>query len=191
MRIYNLTSDDLKKRCTMDAATVRLQIGGRNTMKNKNKKILDNYLTDINKLFKKIDKWLAPSGLVISRTKIEITEEASGKYSIDKLIITGSDDNTIASVVPVGAWVIGANGRIDMIGRYDRIILLKLEGNTQENETTSRTSVEKVNHTSTLFKSINTTDWYWIENRRLGRAYLLNKQLFYELLTEVSDYEFK
>jgi len=160
-------------------------------MKNKNKKILDNYLTDINKLFKKIDKWLAPSGLVISRTKIEITEEASGKYSIDKLIITGSDDNTIASVVPVGAWVIGANGRIDMIGRYDRIILLKLEGNTQENETTSRTSVEKVNHTSTLFKSINTTDWYWIENRRLGRAYLLNKQLFYELLTEVSDYEFK
>lgn len=56
-----------------------------------------------------------------------INEKASGDYVTKKLVIFRDTGNQIAEICPVGAWVIGANGRIDLIGDFDRQILIYLK----------------------------------------------------------------
>ena len=160
-------------------------------MNEKRKEIPDKYLNSINELYQNIDIWLSSSDLATSQEKIEITEEASGKYNAHKLIIKDVKKDTVASIVPVGAWVIGANGRVDLIGKYDIVIIINLE----KGEPLLTTEITVGDHQETsstkFYKGINETGWYWIEDRRRGKAHLLNKELFHELLSEVSDYEFK
>ncbi len=41
-----------------------------------------------------------------------------------------------------------------------------------------------------LIKEVGQDGWYWIEDKRLGKTHAVNKELFLDLLAEVSDYEF-
>ena len=123
-------------------------------MNKKSKKEFDIYIKNIDILFKNIEKWLKPSKLKISRSKIEINEEAAGKYKIDKLKINDNNKKNVADVVPIAAWVIGANGRVDLVGKYDRTILVNLEKDKSENSISETNKKE-----STLYNSINKSGW--------------------------------
>ncbi len=123
-------------------------------MNKKSKKEFDIYKKNIDILFKNIEKWLKPSKLKISRSKIEINEEAAGKYKIDKLKINDNNKKNVADVVPIAAWVIGANGRVDLVGKYDRTILVNLEKDKSENSISETNKKE-----STLYNSINKSGW--------------------------------
>lgn len=148
------------------------------------------FLQSIDELYDNINSWIKSYGLTILPEKIEITEEASGTYSANKITIQDERKETLASIIPVGACVIGANGRVDLIGKFDKVIIVNLEkgGPTISSKLTEGNHQE--NSTRQFYKGIKKTGWYWIEDKRRGKALLLDKDLFLELLSEVSDYEF-
>jgi hypothetical protein len=119
-----------------------------------------------------------------------IHEKAPGKYTVNKLIILDDNDNRIAELVPIGAWIIGASGRVDLIGKLDRVTIVDLEkGGPTLTTSITEGGKQEENKTRYLYKGVDHEGWYWIENTRLGRIYALDQKLFFDLLAEVSDYE--
>ncbi len=153
-------------------------------------KILDRFLKGIDELYASINSWLSSYGLPTLTEQIEITEEISGTYKAHKLTIHDEKKETIANIIPVAAWVIGANGRVDLTGKYDKVIIVNLEKSAPSLTTTMRVNDHQETSHRQFYKGIEKTGWYWIEDRRRGKAHLLDKKLFLDLLSEVSDYEF-
>jgi len=158
-------------------------------MNTKRREILNSFLKRVDDLFNNINNWLKSSYLKSRREEIEVTEEASGKYKTNKLIIEDKNGKNIACAVPIGAWVIGAEGRVDLVGYLDRVIISYLrEGGPSLITSVSVGGEEESGHRKRLYHGIEKEGWYWIEDRRRGKAHLLTKDIFLELLIRVADY---
>ncbi len=151
---------------------------------------LDNYLNNISKLYQLVDEWLKEKSFLYEEQDIEICEEASGKYSVRKLIIRNDKNEQIAEIRPIAAWVIGGDGRLDIIGKFDKQIVLYIN---KERALVKSSATDSTGNISDkvypLYKGIDKDGWYWIKDMHIGRAYALDKELFFDLLAEVSDYD--
>lgn len=87
-----------------------------------------NWIEHVNRLYNDIDNWLKDfitnRMLEIKKERIEIVEEEIGKYSIDKYIIIFPDYQI--ALEPLGTMIIGAWGRIEMIGYLNKSLPLLL-----------------------------------------------------------------
>lgn len=93
----------------------------------------------------------------------------------------------MATLVPKGALVIGAEGRVDLEGKYDAVPFLWLK---QEDLKFALTPGGNTARPSRFFNHIHSEGWYWIEDPRRGKAHLITSELLRELLWQVSDYVF-
>jgi len=152
---------------------------------------VESFRKAVEYLFTEIDSWLAASPLKTRREDMQINEEASGAYNIQKLLIEDAAGKKIAELVPVAAFVIGADGRVDLDGKYDKTIIIYAEAGGPSFTTSITHGGRTETSTISLFKGIDKKGWYWIEDNRLGRAHCLDKKLFFDLLDGVSDYVFE
>lgn len=153
--------------------------------------VLEEYLTEIQQLYLEIRKWFADTPLLINEEEMEINEEASGAYKAIKLLIQDQEKREIAELRPVGAWIIGAKGAIDIIGQVDKESLVYMKKGGAEISSSISAGKEILESRSRpLFKGIDRDGWYWIEDKRRGRAHLIDAEIFKDLISEVSDYEF-
>lgn len=164
-------------------------------MDEKIKSILNDYLKNVSDIYKEVSNWLNEHSLLYEEKGIEIFEEASGKYHINKLIICKDKNKQIAEIRPIGAWIVGGRGRLDLIGKLDQQILIYLNKCGTVVKSSITTSIGDEHHevsgnTYSLYKGIVQDGWYWIENKNVGKAHILNKELFFRLIAEISDYEF-
>ncbi len=164
-------------------------------MDKEKKVILDEYLNNVSECYTMVEEWLNEKSLFSKRIEYDLHEKASGKYITKKLLILKNENKQIAELLPVGAWIIGANGRIDLIGNFDQQILIFLNKDIKMKSSVTTSinddeyqEVSKNSHS--LYKGFEKAGWYWIEDKRFGKAHALNKDLFFDLLSEVSDYEF-
>jgi hypothetical protein len=157
---------------------------------NQNKDIiLDRFKKNVDELYSQIKSWMDSNGLNTKLLNIEIVEEVSGRYNIDKLIIYNRVNKQIAAIEPVSSRVIGANGRVDLVGKYDKLIIVYLEQGGPELISREIEADQHNTSISQFFEGVQNAGWYWIEDRLRGKAHLLDKKLFLDLLSEVSDYE--
>ncbi len=149
---------------------------------------VSSFIESVNRLFAEIESWIAQTNLEGIQEETEISEEASGKYTIKKLTLEDKEKKKIAEFLPIGTFIIGGNGRVDMVGRIDKAIIVNLETDASM---TTRMNVGDYTETRTVsfFEGVDQRGWYWIENSKRGKANLFTKDLFMELLREVSDYE--
>ncbi|MGZ8175674.1 MULTISPECIES: hypothetical protein [Methylobacter] len=148
-----------------------------------------SFLASLGTVFSSIEKWATSAGLKIVKSEISITEEACGTYSAPKLSILNSSGTELAEVIPVGASILGANGRIDIKGTYDKVIIVDLNIGGPSMTTTVTVGDHKETHTKHFYRGIDEAGWYWIESKISGKGHKLTSELFFELLAEVSDYE--
>ena len=139
----------------------------------------NQYKENLEKLYKEIAVWSKKNSLTTSNETIEISVDASETAPIEKLLVKDENHDTIATLIPISAWVIGAKGRIDFVGKNDKAILVYLKANSPSSVTTSKP----------FFQNIDEDGWYWVEDKRRGKAYKLDNEFFNELLLMVSDYE--
>jgi len=146
------------------------------------------FLDSIAELYKNIEDWVKLQSISITREEVELNEELYGIYKAEKLVLKNSDGVTLSDIIPIGAGVIGANGRVDMVGKFDRAIILYFE----EGGPAMTTTITGIQTPSIyrFFRNVKERGWYWIEDTRREKAHKIDRDLFYELLTEVSDYEF-
>lgn len=142
------------------------------------------FLESLEKLFEDIKQWIRDLGWVVDQTTTPINEPTTGNYDAPQLIIMDKDRNLVAELRPVGANIIGADWRVDMVGPYDEEVLVYWISGAPEIERKNRN--ELAHKVTRLFKGADKPGWYLIEDTKLGRARSLNKELFIDLLEEVS-----
>lgn len=148
-----------------------------------------SFVASVDRLFAEVESWIAPTRLKGTRQEIEISEEASGKYKVNKLTLVDEGGKKIVEFLPIGTFIIGGNGRIDLNGTIDKAIIVNLEAGGPSMTTTITVGAQAETRTTSFYKGIDKQGWYWIEDKRRGKANLFTKDLFVELLREVSDYE--
>lgn len=83
----------------------------------------------INALYANVAHWAKQAGLRTERTRsVLMSEELMQKFAVPDhelpVLDIARENQTIASFVPIGLWVIGANGRIDVVTNAGTHILV-------------------------------------------------------------------
>jgi hypothetical protein len=144
----------------------------------------------IDKLFEYIKLWLSDTDLLISEGTTQISEADIDPYVVPLLIINDKDGKTVATIRPIGTKVTLARWRIDIIGRFDKEIIVYMDkGGPSFESRTVLSNGEGETKTRYFYKGVKKGGWYWIAERRRGRAYIVNKEIFFDILDMVSDYE--
>ncbi|MDD5034252.1 MAG: hypothetical protein PHE55_05795 [Methylococcaceae bacterium] len=148
------------------------------------------FLNEVSALYSEIREWISGTNLVYDEEPISINEKNCGKYETKKVLLSKKDGTRIAEIVPIGAWVIGANGRIDFKGLHDQIIIVHLsQGGPAANLTIRDAEGHPVTQSKPLFRGINEEGWYWIEHKLSSKGHQLTAELFFDILADISNYE--
>jgi hypothetical protein len=130
-----------------------------------------------------IEEWLVDHPSLLLTQRDHAIVESQGEYTAPAIAIAIAEGTTrIAEVVPVGAFVIGARGRVDVVGRVDRATLLYFESDPHI-ETTVRSESGSVLSTSrlSLFRHVDRPGWYWMIDARHREAAFLDRATFFEI----------
>lgn len=148
-----------------------------------------DFLKSIQTLYKQIESWVEDKPLQTTREGIELNEEAYGQYKTEKLVIrNATTEQLIASLIPKGAAIIGAKGRIDLAGNVDSEILVDWDkGGPSYTSKVVTNEQEQPGKAVPLYRGVDKAGWYWVESRKLARAHHLDKAVFMDLLASVSD----
>src|SRR5216683_1999689 len=143
------------------------------------------YQKRLDQLFKQIREWLKGTGIRLKETQISIDEGFPNSYKAKALDLLDGG-RLIAKVTPAGFRIIGAEGRVDLVGTLDTQSMVYLINGGPT--VTAAAGSDGIVHKRPLYSGVKGSGWYWIENARLGRAKRLTRQLFRDLVKEVSDY---
>lgn len=143
------------------------------------------YCTRVEELYEAIQQWLPSDRFECHREKTWLNEEGIGEYFADKLVLKDKTQGVVATLVPKGALVIAAEGRVDLEGKYDAVPFLWLR---QDGPQLTSESDGVPARTRFFFNTIESEGWYWIEDARRGKAHPLTSELLRELLWQVSKY---
>jgi len=149
----------------------------------------DEYIARLNELYSHVGTWIKDARLSVSRDTIELHEEVLGHYEAPALTVLDTQRKKVAELQPAGACIVGAQGRIDLVGLSGREALLYLAKGGPQYETKVTNGAGEENRSKPLFRGVDEAGWYWIERFRPARARHLVKELFLDLVSEVSDYD--
>lgn len=90
-----------------------------------NKK-MDKFLKRLDDLYRLIESFCQKEKLAFHYRDIDICEELAGKYRAREMLVNRGNE-FLFKVKPVGAYIIAADGRADIIGRLDERVLIFLE----------------------------------------------------------------
>ncbi len=140
------------------------------------------YLQRVNQIHAKIRNWLQDKPLILENSNMEVVE-ALWHYKAPRLSLKTEQGETLADLFSKGTSVLLGEGLIEIEGTVcvESIIYMLKDGLI----ITDRNGKDRP-----MYKGINQDGWYWIEDSYRNKAHLLNKPLFLDLITLVSDYEF-
>jgi hypothetical protein len=96
------------------------------------------------------------------------------------------DHAPVATVEPLAAAVIGAQGRLDVKGPLDEAPVVYLES---AGPIEARTGVGGVVRRRPLFRGVEKPGWYWITRSTAREVRRIDESSFRAILFAVSDYE--
>jgi len=89
-------------------------------------KKVEAFLKKLEILFKQMEEFAKKYNLSWKYENLEIYEEYAGRYKTKELFFFKKGE-FIFKIKPIGAYIIGADGRADMIGTLDSVVLVYLE----------------------------------------------------------------
>lgn len=154
---------------------------------------LQQYLRRTEALLCDLEKWGATFDLQIKRGQTTINEERHGQYCVETLVLNDAQGKRIAEVAPFGESIIGAQGRVDLVGDYgkrEKIVYLNEGGPTL---TTGTVGADGACEKSTrkLYRGVDAEGWFWVSPSPIRRAYPVTREVFADLLSAVTGHEFK
>lgn len=143
-----------------------------------NRPKIQQYAKRVEQLYTDIRAWITKENLnlQIMDTRVLVLEQMA-TYKIQGILVQNKEGKILAEIIPAGASVIVAEGRIDIKGWLGTEYLLYMPKHRPELG-------------KPFYKGVNEDGWYWIEDSYRNRAHRLEKHLLRELITLVSDYEF-
>ena len=159
---------------------------------NASNNIIKNYLDKINFLLSNVKDWCDPFGIQAIVNQTSINEDPYGQYNAPTLVLKLHDGKHLAEVSPFGAAVLGAMGRIDIVGEYgkrEKIVYLSAGGPAIITNIQASVGDEKVEKPYQFYRGVDSEGWYWVAPFPLRRAYPITKEIFLDLLSAVSGHE--
>jgi hypothetical protein len=145
------------------------------------------YLERLNTFLGQARAWCAARNLVLAETTVDLDEEGLPRYQARGLRISTADGKVLASLTPVGASIIGAQGRVDLVGRMATHALLY---QTEKGLVVSVRANDGSGSSKPMWSGINGDGWYWIE-AVVRKARRIDESLFIDLLSDASDHDFQ
>ena len=149
----------------------------------------ETYVRYVETLLATIDGWCKRQGLTVESGFKTIKEGGKAEYEAPSRDLS-TDGRPLAKLVPIGTHLIGVQGRVDLVGRVTKHSFVLCVG-TDPLLSTRDVVGGKIPRSSSFLRRSRTSGdgWYWIESVVL-RAKRIDEDLFLDLLTDVSDYEF-
>ncbi len=153
--------------------------------------VAKHYAERLQALYSDIQTWLGTEDYIFENGELELEQQFIGSYTAPTLtIVSKHTGERIAELKPVGALVIGASGRVDIIGDIDSDYLIYLVPDStmpdEPTDKTGNTSERTYAKRMSIFPGFEEEGWYFREIRRLARVKCINKELFLDILAEVS-----
>ena len=142
-----------------------------------------DYLEKVGRFYYQVQNWIH------NDFDFAITEncpilDTIGTYPVEILSIyqKNTPEPTLADLFPQGTAVFMGEGLIELKGIFgtEWIIYMSKDGIIIDNE------FDKVTH---IYKGIEKDGWYWLEESEETKPLMMNKALFINLLSLVSDYD--
>lgn len=163
-------------------------------MKNHEKNDLNQFLFRTRALLSNCEQWSIILGLTVKHGESIINEERHGQYKVPTLILDDGHGKLVAEIAPFGASILGAWGRVDVVGEYGRrekIVYLSEGGPTITTRIQVGNEGAAEESTHRLYRGVDAEGWYWVSPPPIRRAYLVTREVFIDLLSAVSGHEFK
>jgi len=144
------------------------------------------YNERLSSLYENVIAWLKEAGVpcVPLFEDLLLSEDQVGAYTVKKLLIKQNSD-TLAKFVPVGVLIIGAEGRVDLVGRSGKEILVYYS--ECGSETTTRMPVgNMVEERAERIYGQKREGWHWIDDRIIGKQPEFDKDIFLALLERIN-----
>jgi hypothetical protein len=157
--------------------------------------VATQYAERLRSLYTQIREWLGEEHYVFEQSEITLEQMMIGEYTAPTMVIRNKGSHSIvASLEPVGALIIAAAGRVDIQGDIDSDYLLYL---TPSSGIYLKTAIKGTHQSEGYEETVNLTPyrevpaegWYRPEMRGLGRVKSVSKELFLDILLEVSPDE--
>ena len=151
--------------------------------------VLKCYLAHVAELYQMIATWCEAWDVQVTQHEIQLEEERHGVYTAPMLRLIGNGERELAALVPFGESILGAHGRVDLLGAYGRrekLVYLLEGGPTLTTNAEVGVGGEAAERTRRLYRGVEVDGWYWVTPGPIRRAHLLDPEIFADLLSAVS-----
>ncbi|MGS1035951.1 hypothetical protein [Burkholderia glumae] len=146
------------------------------------------YLERVRAFETEVRRWCEARQLTIVEHTADLFEPFVEKYQAPALKVLLGDGSQIAELVPAGSNIIGALGRIDLIGRMARHPFLFYSGKGPA--IAINVAGQPGPTPQPIVAGIDGEGWYWLETS-ITRAKRVDETLFIDLLSDATDHEFQ
>jgi len=125
-------------------------------------KKVEKFLGRLEYLYSKIENFSNKYKLSYRYEDIELHEEYAGKYICKEMYVL-KDGEFLFKLKPIGAYIIGADARVDIIGSLDKKVLVYLEKLYKMEFSISTTTGEKEvisTKSNPLYEGFQSAGWY-------------------------------
>lgn len=147
---------------------------------------IQKYNERLQSLYKNVIVWLKEANIPCDHLfeGQPLNEEHLGSYVANKFIIKRNSD-ILAKFIPVGILIIGSEGRVDLVGKSGKEILVYFsEGGP---EMTTRMAVgDIVEERAEKIYGQKREGWHWIDDRIIGKQPEFTKDIFLALLERIN-----
>jgi hypothetical protein len=164
-----------------------LQWGKEFMMKEKNLVRIELFNKRIDALYKQVCGWLEEKNIEFDKKEsgLTLTEAPSGPYETKRLDVFTKDNEKLFSIVPIGIWIIGAEGRVELAGDSGEESLVYLSAGEPSN-ITKEIEGEKENIIHRKLNGSIKEGWHWLDEQIIGKKPLLTKDIFFALLERIN-----
>lgn len=154
-------------------------------MKEKVRQKIDAYNKRVDALYHQVCGWLKEENIQFQNKEsgITLTEAASGAYKTKRLDVFTKDEERLFSLVPIGAWIINAEGAVELEGDSGAERLVYIH---EEQPADNRIESEKEKILNKLSITSKEEGWHWVDERIIGKKPLLKKEVFQALLERIN-----
>ena len=150
---------------------------------------IDLYRERVEALYSEIIRWYDPSEITFKRKPVELEEYPRHPYSVDALQMFADGDDLIGTITPQGANIIGAEGQVLVVGKYDlRYVTYYLDKGPRIDPIRVVNGIVREREPRYLLPDVEGPGWYLITDAKTGATRQLDAELLRDILREVSDY---
>lgn len=150
-----------------------------------NEKIL-KYNEMLQSLYENVIGWLKEADIPCSHLfeNQTLSEAQLGSYVANKFIIKRNSD-ILAKFIPVGILIIGSEGRVDLVGKSGKEILVYFSEGGPEMTTGMAVGDRAEERTEKIYGQ-KREGWHWIDDRIIGKQPEFTKDIFLALLERIN-----